>query len=317
MTTNLYDVAIIGSGPAGLSASIYASRARLKTVLFENYNPAPQAILADIIENFPGFPDGIKGYDLIGKLKKQSEKFGTEIKAALVKEIKTEVSSGKRTFRLITDEKDYSSISVIIATGAKFKQLGVKGEDRLTGRGVSYCATCDAALFKNKDIVAVGGGDSALQGTLFLTKFAKKIFLIHRQERLRAAQILQEKIFAEAKIKFLPETVIEEISGTNKVESVMVTNVKTSAKTKLSCEGVFIFVGWTPSTEFVKGLVNIDATGHILTDAAMKTSAEGIFACGDCRATPLRQIITACGDGAVAAHSAQQYIDRIKGTEYK
>jgi len=317
MANDLYDVTIIGSGPAGLSASIYTSRARLRTVLFENYSPAPQAILTDIIENYPGFPDGIKGYDLIGKMKKQSEKFGTEINAAFVKEIKPEISGNRKIFHLITENKIYDSLAVIIAAGSKFKELGVEGEDRLASQGISYCAICDGALFKNKDIVVVGGGDSALQETLFLAKFAKKITLLHRRERLRAAKILQEKIFAEPKIEFLPESVIEKISGKNKVESVKINNIKTGVKTELPCDGVFIFIGWTPNTEFVKGFINMDAAGYIITGTDMNTSVEGIFACGDCRVTPLKQIVTACGDGAIAAYSAQQYIDKIKGTEYK
>lgn len=317
MANSPYDVIIIGSGPAGLSAAVYAARAGMKTLLLENYDPSPQAALTDVIENFPGFPEGIKGFELLEKIKKQSEKFGAEIKPALVKNIITGTADGKRIFRVTAGDSAYESLSVVIAAGAKFKKLGVDGEDRLAGRGVSYCAICDAALFKGKEIISVGGGDSALQETLFLAKFAKKITLIHRRDRLRAAKILQEKIFADPKIKFVPESVIEKISGADKTESVTVKNIKTGGIAEIACDGVFIFAGWTPNTEFIKGFVDTAPGGYIPTDAAMRTSADGVFACGDCRVTPLRQIVTACADGAVAAHSAQQYTDKLKGTEYK
>jgi thioredoxin reductase (NADPH) len=301
-----YDVIIIGGGPAGLTAGIYASRARLKTLLVESYSVACQAVTTDHIENYPGFPEGINGFELIKKFKKQAEKFGTEFIAAEVKEIK----EAKPGWQIVTEDKTYTALSIIIATGASPKRLDVPGEDKFRGRGVSYCATCDGALFKNKEVVVVGGGDTALEEALFLTRFVKKAAVIHRRDALRGTKILQERVFADKKIEFVWGSVVTEIVGAGKVAAVKIKNVKTGAVTDFACDGVFIFVGYTPNTGFLKGAVPLDEAGYIISDDNCLTSKPGIFAAGDCRKKLLRQVVTAAGEGATAAFSCQHYLER-------
>ncbi len=308
-----YDVIVVGGGPAGLTAALYAGRARLKMLLVESYSVPGQAVITDYVENYPGFPDGINGFDLIGKFKKQAERFGVEVKVGDVKNIKTSGSG----WEVGVEDKVYTTLSLIIASGAKPKRLGVEGEERLKGRGVSYCATCDGALYKDKDVVLVGGGDTAIQEALFLTRFVKKLKVVHRRDRLRATKILQERALADKKIEFIWESKAIEILGKDGVEGVRVKNIKTEKETDLSCGGVFIFVGYSPNTDFLKGVLKLDKLGYILTDQDMKTSRKGIFACGDSRRKLLRQVVTACGDGATAAFSAQQYVDELKGVAYK
>lgn len=308
-----YDVIIIGGGPAGLTAALYASRARLKTLLLESYFVPGQAVITDCIENYPGFPDGINGFELIEKFKKQVQKFGAEIKMGDVKRIEKH----KNGWRVDVEGKTHNSLSLLVASGARPKKLGVPGEERLQGRGVSYCATCDGALYKDKDVVLVGGGDTAIQEALFLTRFAKKVSVIHRRKRLRATRILQERALANKVIEFIWESRIIEIMGKDKVGGVKVKNINTEKETEVSCDGVFIFAGYSPNTDFIKGLLKSDKDGYILTDDDMNTSKKGIFACGDCRKKLLRQVVTACGDGATAAFSAQQYVEELKGVAYK
>lgn len=300
-----YDVIIIGGGPAGLTAAIYASRARLKTLLMESYSVACQAVTTDRIENYPGFPEGVNGFELIEKFKKQAEKFGTEFIAAEVKEVR----EAKPGWRIVTEDKSYIALSTIIAVGASPKRLDVPGEDKLRGRGVSYCGTCDGALFKNKEVVVVGGGDTALEEAIFLTRFAKKVTVIHRRNALRGTKILQERAFSNKKIEFVWDAVISEILGEPKVSAVKVKNVKTGVEKDLSCDGVFIFVGYTPNTVFLKDLLLLDQSGYVVADDNCLTSKPGIFACGDCRKKLLRQVVTACGDGATSAFACQHYIE--------
>lgn len=313
----IYDVIIIGAGPSGLTAAIYASRARLKTLLLEGLSVSSQALVTDKIENYPGFPEGINGFEMIDKFKKQAKLFGTEFVQEDVDTIRPSERDGANIWQVEVKDKRYYSLSVIIASGAQFRMLGVDGEKKLLGRGVSYCAVCDGAFFKDKDVVVIGGGDTAAEETLFLTRFAKKITLVHRRDRLRAARILQERISSNKRISIVWDSVVNEIMGESKVQGVRVTNVKTKKETNILCDGVFIFVGLVPNTNFVKDAIKLDDNGYIIADSSMKTSSEGIFTCGDCRQTILRQVVTACGDGAFAAFSAQQYVDDLKGTAYK
>lgn len=300
----MYDVIIIGGGPAGLTAGIYTSRARLKTLLIEDSSVSSQAILADLIENFPGFSEAVNGADLIGRMKKQAGQFGLEFASG-------SVSTVKSAWQVSLDGKTIEALSLIIATGARPKGLNIPGEEKFRGKGVSYCATCDGAFFKNKDIVVVGGGDAAIEEALFLTRFAKSIKLIHRRDRLRATKILQERALNNKKIEFVWNTTVKEILGKDRVEK-----IKTNQGTTIPCSGVFIFAGLIPNTDFVKGILKLDDYGYIITDSDMRTSQEGVFACGDCRQKSLRQIITACGDGATAAYSCQQYVEKLKGVVY-
>jgi len=302
-----YDVIIIGGGPAGLTASIYASRARIKALLIESFSVVCQAVMTDHIENYPGFPDGVNGFELINKFKKQAEKFGTGFIAAEVKEIK----EAKPGWQIITEDKAYNASSIIIASGASPKSLGVPGEDKFRGRGVSYCGTCDGALFKNKEVVVVGGGDTALEEALFLTRFAKKVTLAHRRNALRGTKILQERVFANKKIEIAWDSIVKEIVGVSKVAAVKIKNVKTGVVTDFACDGVFIFVGYTPNTGFLKGVAPLDENGYIIADDNCLTSKLGMFACGDCRKKLLRQVVTAAGDGATAAFACQRYLETI------
>ncbi|MBU0650967.1 thioredoxin-disulfide reductase [bacterium] len=308
MENTIYDVIIIGACPAGLTASIYTSRARLNTLIIEGTSVTSQVLITNDVENYPGFPDIISGFDLVDKMKKQVSKFNVKFTSTTVKSI----SKRDSLFILDTDDGELKSKSVIAATGSNPKKLDVPGESKFTGRGVSYCATCDGAFFKDKKVFVVGGGDTAVEEAIFLTKFASKVSIVHRRHELRAAKIIQERVFENEKIEIVWDSVITEILGDKKVSGVKIKNVKTEKISEDVCDGVFIFVGYNPNTAFVKNLVKLDEGGHIVTDAKMKTSVVGMFACGDCRNTPLKQIITACGDGAIAGDSAQKYLEEIK-----
>lgn len=312
------DVAAIGSGPAGLTAGIYLGRARFNAVLFEKSLAGGQMAISEWIENFPGFGDGISGAELAAKMRRQAVNCG----ARLIEEEVTQITAqddkkGQKNFLLQTAEgKDYRALAVIVASGAQPKKLGVPGEDAFAGRGVSYCATCDAPLFKEKEVVVVGGGDTAVQEALFLAKFAKKVYLVHRRDRLRATKILAERVESCKKIEPLWNSVVTEIAGEKKVKAAGLRDVKTNASRFINCDGVFIFAGILPNSDFMKGLVKQDSQGYIITDEDMRTSCEGVFACGDVRRKLLRQIATACGEAATAAISAQDYVQRLKGTAY-
>ncbi|MFH1577761.1 MAG: thioredoxin-disulfide reductase [Candidatus Omnitrophota bacterium] len=311
----IYDVIIVGSGPAGFTAGIYASRGGLKSLLIECQMPPSQAVVTDLIENYPGFPDGIDGFGLIDRFKTQAKNFGLELYSGKVDNI---ISPGPEAnvWQIKAGDKVYRSSAVILAVGARPKELGVQGEEGFRSKGVSYCAVCDGAFFKGKDIVVVGGGDSAVGEALYLTRFARKVILIHRRNRLRAASLLSRRLKENKKIEFIEDSVITQIYGKDKVEGVNLKNLVEQTQSRLVCDAVFIAVGYTPNTDFLADLVELDDRGYILTDQAMQASKPGIFACGDCRKRPLRQVITACGDGAVAAISAIEYIDRLKGQSY-
>ena len=305
---NIYDIIIIGGGPAGLTAGLYASRARMKTLLIEKMGCGGNAALTDWIENYPSMPDGISGFDLAQKMEQQTRKFGTEIVYEKFIEVKN-----NGAYKIVkTTEKEYNAIAVIIATGAEYKSLGVPGEDSFRGKGVSYCATCDGAFFKEKDVVVVGGGNSAFQEAIFLTRFAKTVTIVHRRDTFRASPVLQERAKADPKIRFVVNSIVERIEGNGKVERIILKDSITDQVSVIHADGIFVFVGFAPATEFIKGIIDLDDIGNIITDVAMNTSTNGIFACGDARKKTLRQVVTAAGDGAIAAHSAQEYVEHIK-----
>lgn len=314
---DFYDIAIIGGGPAGLTAGIYASRARMKTLLLEKIACGGQILTADIIENFPGFPCGARGEDLADLMLKQAEAFGIIISTREVKNILLKKKE-RDPFVIETAEGDsINALSVIIATGAGWDSLNVPGEDKLKGRGVSYCATCDGPLFKGKEVIVVGGGDTALSDAIYLTRFANKVTIVHRRSALRATRILQERAFADKKISFCLKSIVTEILGSNKVEGVKVKNTETSEEKSIKTDGIFVLIGQSPNSGDFKGILKLDERGYIISDEGMKSSVDGIFACGDVRSKPLRQVVTAVGEGATAAVSAQHYVEKLKGLEYK
>lgn len=304
----MHDLIIIGAGPAGLTAGIYAGRYRLNTLILEKASVGGQIILSPTIENFPGFPGGISTQELIDRLKQQVEELGLKIESEEAVEIIPQDNTAGRSYSIKTKDKVYPAKAVIIACGAQARRLGVPGEERLIGRGVSYCATCDAPFFKDKEVAVIGGGDKAVEEALYLTQYAKKVNLIHRRDRLRASRILEEKAKQNPKINFVFENTIEEITGQNKVEAVKIKNVKNNVTADIICQGVFILVGITPNTSFVKNLLQADESGFIITGQDMKTSEDGIFAAGDCCKRSLYQVISAASDGAVAAACAHNYL---------
>lgn len=278
-----YDIAIIGGGPAGLSAGMYAARAALNAIMLEKAMPGGQAATTDKIENYPGFPEGIPGPDLVVKMDEQARKFGLKVKF----DDMLAISQGQDgIFTLKTYEGEITAKTVIIAAGAESKLLGVPGEQEFRGRGVSYCATCDGAFFQDKKAAVVGGGDSALQEGIYLTKFVQKVYIIHRRNELRANQVLQEKALSNPKIEFILESVVTGILGNNLVEALKIKNVKSGDEKAVAVDGVFVYTGKTPSTYLFEGFVDVDAMGHVITNAKMQTSRPGVFAAGDVRQTP-------------------------------
>ncbi|MCS7199462.1 MAG: thioredoxin-disulfide reductase [Caldimicrobium sp.] len=303
-----FDLVIVGAGPAGLTAYLYARRALLKTLLIEKGPVGGQVLYTDLIENYPGFPEGISGYELIDLMKRQVEKLGLNLMQA--EAIRIEDQGPIKTVTLSTGESIITK-AIILALGAKPRKLGVPGEKELTGKGVSYCAICDGPFFKGEEIAVVGGGDTALQEALYLTKFAKKIYLIHRRETFRASPILQERVKSHPQIELKLNRVVKAIYGQDKVEKVSLENLHTGKEEELTLSGIFVFIGFEPETSWLKGLIELDALGFIITDREMRTSVPGIFACGDCISKKFRQIVNACGEGAVAALSAHEYIREL------
>lgn len=306
----MYDLIIIGAGPAGLAAGLYAGRYKLNTLILEKMAVGGQIILSSVIENFPGFPGGISTQELVDRFKKQVDELGVKIETEEVIEVVPSFKLKTPIYNIKTKDKSYEARAVIIATGAGAKRLDVEGESRLIGRGVSYCGSCDGPLFRDKEVVVVGGGDRAIEEAIFLTNYAKKVSLIHRRESLRASKILEEKTRRNPKINFILDSIIEEIIGKDKVEAVKIKNVKTDSLTQVTCQGIFVFVGIIPNTAFLKSQLEMDENGFIITNENLKTSQGGIFACGDCRKKDLYQVITACGEGAQAAHSVLKYLPR-------
>jgi len=302
-----YDVAIIGGGPAGLAAGIYASRAALKAVLIEKGMPGGLAASTEMIENYPGFAQGIGGPELSMQMDAQARKFGLEVKSANV-ELITPLAAG---FSLKTDDEEITTKTIIIATGAQPQKLAIPGENKFHGRGVSYCATCDGAFFKDKIVAVVGGGDSAVEEALYLTKFANKVHIIHRRDELRATKILQQRAKDNDKISFLWHSVVEQIKGEAIVKEIITKDVRNGEMNSLQVDGVFIYVGTRPVTETLKGLIDLDERNYILTDENMRTTRPGIFAAGDVRKKSLRQVVTAVADGAIAAVSVEKYLEDL------
>ncbi len=297
---NRYDLIIIGAGPAGLTAAIYSSRAGNKTLLLEKGIPGGQIYLSSLVENYPGIKSS-DGATLIATMVAQAKSFGTHLlENTQVQEVDLENKTVK------TEKGIYSSRCILIATGNRWKKLNVPGEEELVGRGVSYCATCDGPFFKDKEVAVIGGGDSAIEEAMYLTKFAKKVYIIHRRDKLRAEKYAQEQAFANKKIEFIWDTEVTGVLGSGKVESIKLKNKKTTEEKKLEVSGVFIYIGMLPNTELFQGKIDFDKRGYILTNERMQTNIEGVYAAGDARSSPVKQITTAASDGTIAAVSAVQ-----------
>lgn len=303
----VYDLMIIGGGPAGLTAALYGARGGLNTILLEMGAPGGQAGQTDRIENYPGFPEGITGIDLAMKFAEQAQRFGARMEMTTVRKVDFSGTNKKA----ITNNGEYEARAVIIASGAHPRPLGVPGEAELRGRGVSYCATCDGAFFRDKKVAVVGGGDSAVEEALFLTRFASQVTIIHRRDALRATRVIQERARDNPKISFLWDTVVNAIVGKEKVSSLQLKDVRTGALREEPFDGVFIFIGLEPNTDFLGGALTLDPGGYIVTREDLATSIPGVFAAGDVRAKNYRQVSTAVGDGAVAAMAAERYLANL------
>ncbi len=299
-----YDVIIIGAGPAGLSAAIYSARSGLKTAVFERGLIGGQINVTEEVENYPGFPEPLSGYELTDRMHHQAEHFGTEFKDEEVTALGME---GLCKIVETTDNK-YRARAVIFCTGAYPRRLNVPGEEKFTGRGVSYCATCDGALYRDKVVAVIGGGDSAIEEGIFLTHFAKKVVVIHRRDELRAQKIIQERAFKNPKMEFVWNSVVQEIRGENKVQALEVFNRKTNTPSIIPVDGVFIYVGILPNNKLMESRVDLDSAGFAITDDFMHTNVPGVYAAGDIRKKVLRQVVTATSDGAIAGWSAEKWI---------
>jgi len=299
------DVVIIGAGPAGLAAALYTGRARLATLVLEKGMPGGQILLTDFVENYPGFPEGVVPFQLMDNFRKHAEKFGAKIEIDEAKEIRKK----NNLWIIIGNRGEYPARAVIIATGSVYRKLGLEGEAKLTGRGVSYCATCDGAFFKDKEIAVVGGGDHALTEALFLTKFCRSVKIIHRRRQFRAEKIIQERVFASEKIEVFRDSVVEEILGKEKLESITVKNVKNNEISTLKLDGLFVSIGMDPNTGFVKGFLDLDEWSQIKVGPSMATSKPGIFAAGDVTNACPEQMATAVGTGVAAALAVSEYLE--------
>jgi thioredoxin reductase (NADPH) len=308
MTSDAYDVLIIGGGPAGLTAGLYAARARLATLLLEKSALGGQVIKTERIENYPGCDTGISVFELMHRMEQQAKNFGLSITSAALESI---MPLQDRTILVATSEGEFRARSLIIATGSEPRLLGAAGEERLIGRGVSYCATCDGAFFREKEVAVVGGGDAAIEEALFLSRLVKKVHVIHRRDQLRAIQILQERARAEDRISFIWNTVVDEILGDARVSSLRLRNLKDGSSFSLAVDAVFIYVGLRPNTGCLAGLIPLTEEGFIVTSELLETQLPGIFAAGDVRKKLLRQITTAVGDGATAAFAAEKYLQTL------
>ncbi|MEW9121269.1 MAG: thioredoxin-disulfide reductase [Thermotaleaceae bacterium] len=308
---NIYDVIIIGAGPAGLSAGLYAARAKMKTLILEKERAGGQISGTNEVANYPGSMPNATGPSLVARMVEQTEEFGAERKKDIIKEVDL-----SHSIKIVKGEQqEYYGKTVIIASGAEPKLIGCPGEVELTGKGISYCATCDADFFTDLEVFAIGGGDSAVEEAIFLTKFARKVTIVHRRDELRAAKSIQEKAFNNPKINFMWNSTIEEIKGSGIVESCIFKNTVTGERTEYKASeedgtfGIFVFVGYKPLSDLYTGQVEMDPTGYIITDDNMKTSTPGVFAAGDIRVKSLRQVVTAVADGAIAAVQAEKYIE--------
>ncbi len=302
-----YDCIIVGGGPAGLTAGIYCARAKINTLLLEKSNIGGQIAITDLVENYPGFPEGISGKELSLRLKKQAEKFGLNITKNEAIKLYME---DKKKIVILKDGNKLTAKAVILALGLRHRKLEVPGEDEFLNRGVSYCATCDGPLFEGMDVAVIGGGDSAVQESLFFTKLFQTVYLIHRRDKVRAQKYLQERMFSNSKIKFMPDRIVKSIEGKDFVEKIKLYNKKYDREETLNVSGVFIFIGMIPNTEIVKGIVELDDRGYIKTDERMRTNIEGVFAVGDCRSGSTGQVAVAVGEGCIAGIETEHYLSR-------
>ncbi|WAC08817.1 MAG: thioredoxin-disulfide reductase [Thermodesulfobacteriota bacterium] len=305
-----HDLVIIGGGAAGLTAGIYGQRSKLKTLLVEKLPiMGGQIVYSEKVENYPGFSEGISGIDLTALMEAQARGFGLEIKTGEVIGLKNDVEIK----RVLCEGEEYLCRAVIIATGASPNRLGLAGEERFIGKGISFCGTCDGFFFKDLDVIVVGGGDTAIDEAIYLTRYAQKVYVVHRRNALRATKILQERALKNEKIEFIWDTVVDRIEGDSSVEKVVLKNVKTGATWEKPISGLFVFVGIKPNTKFLKGIVELDDQGFVVTNENLETSVPGIFAAGDVRKKLLRQLSTAVGDGATAAFAVEKYLENCFG----
>lgn len=308
-TDAVYDVAIVGAGPGGLTAAIYAGRARMSAIVLEKLSIGGLITVSDWVDNFPGFPEGVSGEELGERFRKQAERFVGQIALNAVTSIRKE----NELFVLNSDAGEIKARTVVLSTGSEPVKLPVPQEEKFRGRGISYCATCDAAFFKNKVVAVVGGGDAALHEALYLSKFASKVFLVHRRREFRAARMLQEEVLANPGIELKLNAVPVEVLGERKVEALVIEDVETHQQEHLQVDGIFGSIGEKPNSELIKDLVDLTDTGLIKVDANKETSLKGLFAVGDVTNTPLKQVVTACADGAIAITSAEAYLRTLKG----
>jgi thioredoxin reductase (NADPH) len=301
-----YDVIIVGAGPAGMAAAVYTGRARLETLILEKGMPGGQILLTDFVENYPGYPEGVVPFELMGSFRKHAEKFGARIETDEVKGIRKE----GELWHGAGNKGGYSGQAVIIATGSTYRKLGFPEEAKLTGRGISYCGTCDGAFFKDKEVAVVGGGDHALTEALFLTKFCSSVKIIHRRDKFRGERIIQERVFANEKIEVLWDSVIQEIKGEDKLESISIKNVKDGTIREIKIDGLFVSVGMDPNSSLAKGLVEMDEKEQIKVSQTMATSQPGIFAAGDVTNACPQQMSTAVGTGVAAALAVDEYLSK-------
>ncbi len=306
------NVIIIGSGPAGLTAALYSARANLTPLVFTGNEIGGQVSITNEVENYPGFPEGLTGPELVDKFQKQSERFGARVEYAEV----TEVDFDVHPFRIKSYDNEYKAKAIVIATGASPRRLDVPGEVEFTGRGVSYCATCDGFFFRDKEVVVVGGGDSALEEGVFLTKFASRVSVIHRRDQLRAGHTLQERAKRNEKIDFIWDTVVTEVNGNGAVESLQLKNVKTGEVSTLETEGVFIYIGHYPNSQLFKDKLEMDDHGYLLTDRHTRTSVPGVFAAGEIADPVFRQVVTSAGEGCKAALEVEKYLAELEDRAY-
>lgn len=296
---------IIGSGPAGLSAALYAARAELEPLVLTGQEFGGQVSITHIVENYPGFPEGVGGPELVELFQKQAERFG----ARIVFDTATEVDFSEKPYKVSAYNGQYTADTIIISTGASPRNLHVPGEKKFTGKGVSYCGTCDGFFFKDKDIVVVGGGDSAMEEGSFLTRFANKVTVVHRRDELRATAIMEKRAFDNPKMDFIWDTAVESISGNGTVDSVQLKNLKSGKESEFKTDGVFIFIGHLPNTEFFKGQLEMDEAGYLVTNKYMETNVPGVFAAGEVADPHFRQVISSAGMGAAAAIQATRYLE--------
>lgn len=308
MDGKLYDTVIIGAGAAGLTAGLYASRANMNTLLLEKFVPGGQAALTAFVENYPGFPEGVSGFELMESMRAQAVKFGLDIQTTEVKFI----SRHDDRFCIGTNACEINTRTIIICTGVRPRKLDVPGEQELFGKGISTCATCDGSFYRGMEVAVIGGGDSALEEGMYLTRFASKVHIIHRRDKFRALAPFVEKARQDPKVEFHLDTVVTSVNGDSQVESLGLKNVKTGELSTLPVAGVFLYIGLIPNTEMFKGFLDLNQQGFIKVDGILETSVPGIFAAGDVRETPLRQIITAAADGAICAYSAGKFLDKIE-----